>query len=130
MKLNIYQKVGAGILAFFLVKFLFDKTFGPKYKPPRPNVDPNYLDPNTDFESLAFRVYDAVKGIDWTSKKAAIFEELLYLNDNEFINVYNIYNSKYAKKGRTMKMDIDDEWFLFGDGMTALNMRFKSLGLT
>lgn len=127
--LNIYQKIGIGLIGFLLIRYAYVNAVKNRaYRIPQPPVDPNYLDPGKDYVALAARVYDAVAGIDWTSKKAAAFNELIYLNDNEFVNVYNIYNANFARKGKTMRTDIESEW-VWGSGITALKERFRRLNL-
>lgn len=126
----IYIRIGGAILFIVIARYLWLSAGKNRaYKVPQPPVDPNYLDPSEDYAKLAYQVFDAVDGIDWTSKKVAIFEKLLSLNDQEFINVYNIYNSTYAKKGRTMKTDIESEW-IWGSGTRALADRFNRLNLS
>lgn len=124
-----YVRIGSAILFIVLARYLW-LTAGKnkKYNIPQPKVDPNYLDPSEDYEKIAYEFHDAIDGLDFAQKKSAIMKKLLSLNDQEFTNVYNIYNSTYAKKGQTMRKDLADEWWLGTDGV-LLEERFKRLNL-
>lgn len=124
--LNILQKIGGGILLFIIVKLIIDRVI--TYKPPRPGVDGKAIDPTFDYEAFTLEVKNVIYGFDWTSAKARVFNQLLYMNDEEFKLIYNMYNDRYAKGSNTLKSDIEGE-FLFGSGKTALMERFRYLGL-
>lgn len=123
---NIWQKIGAGILLFILLNWAVSRVT--KYRPPKPKVDGNSLDPNYDYEAFTLKLNSVIQGLDATWVKAPVFEELLYMNDEEFKLIYNLYNDRYAKGKNTLRSDIEDEWF-WGSGRTALTERFRRLNL-
>lgn len=117
--------IGAAVLAilFYLIGRKGRKTI--RIKAP---VNSDYIDPGFDPVSFAATVADAVHGLDFTSKKAKVFEQLIYLNDEEFKAVYNEYNRTHARNGNTMRNEILGEWF-FGSGRKAIVERFNKLNL-
>jgi hypothetical protein len=120
------NKVIYGGILFGIILWFFFKKKG-NYSV-RPSINSTFIDPAFDYKAFAKRLYDAIDGIDWTSTKAAVFEELNYMNDEEFKLVYNIYNQTYAKKKNTLRTDINGEW-IWGSGVSALESRFNRLQL-
>jgi hypothetical protein len=94
-------------------------------------VETDFVDPGINFDALALRVYNAFKGLDWTSTKSKVIEEMIYLNDDELKQLYNVYNENYHpySSTNTLVSDLYDEW-IWGTGVSELKRRFKELNLS
>lgn len=75
-----------------------------------PDIDPNRLNPNRDYAAIATELHNAFTGIDWTSVKSRAITKHMELNDDEFIQVYIIYNRLYKLPPESLRTDYESEW--------------------
>lgn len=126
---------GAALLLLALVYF-YGRTGG-KRKGERnsttiaPVPNPEHIDPNLDVVGLAQRIHYQLNGLSWwySDARKAVLNELLNLNNSEFIAVYNQFNTAHGD-GDTLRSWIESESGL-GDSLeTRLMERFRLLNLS
>jgi len=122
----VWQSLGI-ILAILLVLWAL-RSPGKKGAHKIPDVNGGNLNPATDYAAIATQLFNAFSGLDWTSTKARAINRHMALNDDEFKQVYIVYNRVYKTPPDTLKTDFDGE-FIFGAGPSAYADRFERLQL-
>lgn len=129
-ELNTIKKAGGIIIVIAMIiavlRWLIPKNpVGAHVIPP---VDNSQLRPGILYGSYATDLYNAFNGIDWTSTKARAIERTVGLNDEEFKQVYKIYNDLYTEAPATLKTDAQGEW-IWGSLITEFINRLERLNL-
>lgn len=91
-------------------------------------VDKSNLDNNVNYSGLARRLYNTMNGLSISGKTDAM-NTLLELNDDEFKEVYNLFNGFINKSSETLRDWIEDEWMPHTQTDEEVIRRINSLGL-
>lgn len=75
-------------------------------------------------------LYRDMQGFNWSGHDIEPFEKLQSLSDTDFVNVYNVFNSKYQQESQeTLKEWIESESFAFDDIIDSILARMGRLNL-
>lgn len=137
LKMKSYTKiVASGATAILLVVALFvifskNKNNAPRQKP---GVNDDNLDPDRNYGTIATNLFNAFDGLDWfgmgNAEKVAAINDHLNTNQDEFKEVYNIYNDLYAKGTETLRTHFLAETLSDQATYTAYVLRFSQLQLS
>ena len=96
-----------------------------------PVPDTEHIDPNLNVPAFSEALHRIMSGIFPNySERRRLLNQLLSLNDSEFVTVYNYFNQNHSN-GETLAAWIADEWNVGGDGLQSrLGIRFTSLNLS
>jgi len=125
--LKIAAGVGTVILTVLLLRWIL-RPVGKGGAHVDPVVDNSNLTPGVRYASYATDLYNAFAGVDWTSTKARAMQRTESLNDDEFKQVYKLYNQLYKDPPNTLKTDAQGEW-IWGSIVTNFINRLERLNL-
>lgn len=132
-----WRWLGGGLLLIIVMVYILGRQSGKKKGDKdstitAPVPDPEHIDPNLDVPAFSKSLYDSMNGFNFTDRERTdLLRSLYFLNDSEFISVYNQFNQEHGE-GSTLRQWIDGEYIgiTSDDIKKKLEIRFLSLNLS
>lgn len=129
--------VAVVIVIFIAIGFWFYRKGRKKVTAVKPPLDnPNTGGNNTagvsnaEILSISDALFTDMDGYNWSGHDVMPYQRLQALSDTDFVNVYNVFNSKYQpESGETLKQWINSEMYAFDDVIESILDRMARLNL-